>query len=350
MAACGAPGIAVIPTERMDLPRVEPNPTRAASPTFACCVCGTAAYAPFLDDVPDRLGVVPHGSTYVRCRSCGLVALHPRPSFEQTAAFYPKSFWRTEATPEAPRSLPKRFESWYRERLIASEFAIIAELLRPGLRHLDVGCATGDFIVFCQSKGTRSAGIELSDSAARHCREERGLDVVAGDLVTTDFGDRRFDLITYNGVLEHVPDPFAHVKKCAELLAPGGRLVVLGLPNLDSAGFRLAQKSWIGLDTPRHIHQFSPASLRHLLAQAGFELTRIEFRSPRFNPPSLVASVVPSLHRHHFDAYEAATGKNPVLRKAALLATLQIARPVDWALCQLGLSEHMSAIAELRDG
>lgn len=316
---------------------------------FECCVCGPAEYAPFLDDVPDRLGVVHGGSKYVRCRSCGLIALYPRPSFAETAGFYPKSFWRTEGSAEQARSVAKRFETWFRERLIESEFGIIAPHLRPGLRHLDVGCATGDFIALCQSRGTRSAGIELSEAAARHCREARGLDVITGDLVETDFGERKFDLITYNGVLEHVPDPYAHVRKCATLLERDGKLVILGLPNIESAGFRWAGKRWIGLDTPRHIHQFSPSSLRVLLEKAGFELKSIDFRSPRFNPPSLVASIVPALHRHKFDADEAATGKNPIVRKAALLAALQVARPVDWALCQLGLSEHMSAVAELRE-
>ncbi len=315
---------------------------------FDCCVCGRSSYDTFLDDVPDRLGVIPRGSTYVRCQSCGLIALHPRPSFEETASFYPKSFWRTDSSPSEPPSMAKRFETWFRERLIESEFAIIAEQLHPGIRQLDVGCATGDFIALCQARGTVSTGIELSESAVRHCREERGLDVIHGDLVDTDFGDRKFDLITYNGVLEHVPDPHAHVQKCATLLAPGGRLVILGLPNIESARFRVAGQRWIGLDAPRHVHQFSAESLRALLSHAGFELKSIDFRSPRFNPPSLVASLIPPLHRHQFDAYEARTGKNPVLRKAALLAALQVARPFDSALCRFGLSEHMSCVAELR--
>jgi SAM-dependent methyltransferase len=315
---------------------------------FECCVCGPSGYEPFLEAVPDRLGVVPTASTYVRCKSCGLVALHPRPSFEETASFYPSSFWRTETADSERPSVAKRFETWFRERLIESEFAIIAEQLRPGIRHLDVGCATGDFIALCQARGTLSTGIELSESAVRHCREERGLDVIHGDLVDTDFGDRKFELITYNGVLEHVPDPHAHVRKCRTLLAPGGKLVILGLPNIESAGFRVAGKHWIGLDAPRHIHQFSGESLRALLSHAGFELKSIDFRSPRFNPPSLVASLFPPLHRHKFDAYEARTGKNPVLRKAALLAALQVARPLDGALCRLRLGEHLSCVAEVR--
>jgi 2-polyprenyl-3-methyl-5-hydroxy-6-metoxy-1,4-benzoquinol methylase len=325
-----------------------PPPPAGAGGTFQCCVCGTAPYEIFLTDVPDRLGIVEKTATLVRCKICGLVALFPLPTFEETAALYPKTFWRTESKPGTSPSLAKRFETWYREHLIDADFAFVAEFLRPGLRHLDVGCSTGDFIVHCQKHGTVSSGIELSESAARHCREQRGLDVVVGDLTDTDFGDRKFDVITYNAVLEHVPNPYAHLLKCKSLLAPGGRVLILGLPNLDSVGFKLSGKHWMNLDVPRHLHQFTRDSLTFMLDKAGFIATRVDFRSPRFNPASLVASAVPSLHRHKFDAAEARTGQNPILKKTALLALLQVARPADWAFSHLGMGENMSCVAEVR--
>ena len=319
--------------------------TEAEKSGFSCCACGPAAYEPFLSGVPDRLGVTSAKYDYVRCARCGLVSLFPRPTFEETAAFYPSSFWRTK-TSDQPPSASKRIEAWVRERLVQADFALVERHFGAGLRHLDVGCATGDFMVLCQSRGTRSTGIELSDAAAQRCRE-RGLDVIQGDLVEHDFAGQTFDLVTYNGVLEHVPDPHAHLVKVRSLLAPKGKLVILGIPSIESAGFWLAKEHWIGLDTPRHIHQFSPSSLRRLLETTGFSVTSVESRSPRFNPPSLVASVFPSLHRHAFDAYEARTGKNPVLRKAVLAALLQATRPIDWALSSAGRGEHITMTAEL---
>jgi SAM-dependent methyltransferase len=314
---------------------------------FQCCACGPAECSIFLSDVPDRLGIVQTPSTLVRCKSCGLIALYPRPSFEETSAFYPPSFWRTDPKPSTAPSLANRFETWYRERLIEADFALIAEFLRPGLRHLDVGCATGDFMALCQSRGTISTGIELSDAAARHCREQRGLDVIAGDLTSTSFGEQKFDVITYNAVLEHVPDPYEHLVKCCTLLAPGGRLILLGLPNIHSVGFRLTGKHWINLDAPRHIHQFSRESLTKLLEKAGFRPLQIDFRSPRFNPTSLVASLIPALHRHKFDAQEAHTGSNPLLKKALLFVLLQAVRPMDFVFSRLGLGENMSCVAQV---
>lgn len=319
--------------------------TEAGKSGFRCCACGPADYEPFLTGVPDRLGVTSAKYDYVRCTNCGLVSLFPRPTFEETAAFYPSSFWRTQNA-DRPPTASKRLEAWMRERLVQADFALVERHFTAGVRHLDVGCATGDFMLLCESHGTRSTGIELSEAAARRCRE-RGLEVIQGDLVDHDFAGRTFDLVTYNGVLEHVPDPHAHLVKVRSLLAPQGKLVILGIPSIESAGFWLAKERWIGLDTPRHIHQFSPASLRRLLETAGFMVTNVESRSPRFNPPSLVASVFPALHRHAFDAYEARTGKNPVLRKAVLAALLQATRPIDWALSSAGRGEHITMTAEL---
>ena len=313
--------------------------------SFVCCSCGCVEYEPFLDDVPDRLGILDGTFSYVSCKRCALIAQFPRPSYDQTVSFYPKSFWRTEEA-AAPSSLSKRAEVMLRERLIKADFSMVAGCFKPGLRHLDVGCATGDFLELCRSRGTISRGIELSASAVEYCRTVRGLDVVEGDLVEHDFAGETFDVISYNGVLEHVPNPHEHLLKCRKLLKQDGKLVVLGIPNINSAGFKLARARWIGLDVPRHIHQFSTESLTGLLQGAGFSVAKVEPRSPRFNPPSLVASLIPGLHRHRFDAYEAETGRNPVLRKGLLFALLQVSRPLDALLCQLGLSEHITVIAE----
>jgi 2-polyprenyl-3-methyl-5-hydroxy-6-metoxy-1,4-benzoquinol methylase len=281
----------------------------------------------------------------VRCVECDLVALHPRPTFEETSAFYPASFWRSKESSEPP-SRAKQLEAWIRDRLVRADFAVVEHHFGAGLRHLDVGCATGDFMELCQSRGTRSLGIELGAAAVERCRE-KGLDAIRGDLVEHDFGGETFDVITYNGVLEHVPDPRAHLAKCKTLLKSTGSLVLLGIPNLDSAGFRLAKERWIGLDVPRHIHQFSRKTLERLLEATGFVVTSVEPRSPRFNPPSLIASVFPSLHRHEFDAYEARTGKNPMGRKALLAVLLQVVTPLDKALCLFGVTEHLTVTAKL---
>lgn len=303
----------------------------------------------FLEGLEDRLGVAKGSFRYVQCRTCGLISLHPIPDARTIATYYPAAFWRTHEKQRAPGML-QRLEAWYRGRLLHADFRQISSLLTPGVSHLDVGCATGDFIVLAQSHGTRSIGIEMGAEAARYCVEQRDLDVVQGDLPTHDFGDRQFDVITYNAVLEHVPNPLIHLRKCAELLAPEGKLCILGLPNIGSLGFRLSGRRWLGLDCPRHLYQFSRHSLERLLAKAGFRSESWNTRSSRLNRSLLVGSMFPALHRHAFDQYERHTGHNPLGRKLVLFALFQMTVPVDWLASIAGMGESMNYIAVPEDG
>ena len=119
---------------------------QAASAPFECCRCGKVESAPFLSGISDRLGITKQNYDYRRCLACGLIALFPRPSFEQTKSFYPNSFWRTDDENERELRRAKRLEAWIRNRLVMADFHLVADLFDGGVRHLDVGCATGDFI------------------------------------------------------------------------------------------------------------------------------------------------------------------------------------------------------------
>ncbi len=90
-------------------------------------------------------------------------------------------------------------------------------------------------------------------------RDRYGVDVVVGDAVTADI-EGPFDVVTMWHVLEHLPEPVAALERAAELLAPGGRLIV-SVPNNDSWQARLGGDDWLHLDIPRHIYHFTPRSL-----------------------------------------------------------------------------------------
>ena len=73
--------------------------------------------------------------------------------------------------------------------------------------------------------------------------------------------DQKYDVITFNHIIEHVLNPVETIEAAKNLLVPGGLLILL-LPNLDSHGFRIYGDCWFPLDPPRHILQFSPKTMR----------------------------------------------------------------------------------------
>ncbi len=151
------------------------------------------------------------------------------------------------------------------------------ERLHPlrGLRVLEVGSAWGWFLTAAQARGAITHGIEPEEANARRCIAA-GLSVEHG-LFPQDLLDRGpFDVIAFNDVFEHLPDPAAAIQEVERLLKPGG-VVVLNLPSSHGVLFRLASllerlgyggvydRLWQrGLASP-HVSYFTPGNLLQLV-------------------------------------------------------------------------------------
>ena len=153
-----------------------------------------------------------------------------------------------------------------------------------GLRVLDVGCAYGWFLDEARKRGVVGVGIEPDPDIAQRARL-KGLDVRTGYFpgVAAD-GPDSFDVVSFNDVLEHLPDLDRMLQHCRSLLAPAG-LLVIAAP--DSGGFlyltavalrRLGVKSPLarlwqeGFPSP-HLSYFSARSLDSLARKHGFVLS-----------------------------------------------------------------------------
>jgi 2-polyprenyl-3-methyl-5-hydroxy-6-metoxy-1,4-benzoquinol methylase len=103
-------------------------------------------------------------------------------------------------------------------------------------RVLDVGCAYGGFLVAFAERGARVTGIERDERYVRLAAEnvrQHGFDaeIVLGDATQAHPAFRgRFDLITANDVVEHVPRLETFLANLREWLAPGGA-IYLEIPN-----------------------------------------------------------------------------------------------------------------------
>lgn len=148
-------------------------------------------------------------------------------------------------------------------------------------RVLEVGPADGWFLEAAARRGARVRGIEPDPGLARAARE-RGLEVETG-FFPDDLQDRGpYELIVFNDVFEHLPDPAAALRRTVELLAPGG-LLALNLPSSGGVLYRLARLlARFGVDAPLerlwqkglpspHLSTFDPANLRRLARDAGLE-------------------------------------------------------------------------------
>ena len=114
---------------------------------------------------------------------------------------------------------------WYLARRQIVE-AMIAHTALAGAEILDMGCGGGGNCPMLARFG-RVRGVEMDPDARTAAESRRICEVADGYLPDRiPYGADRFDLVTLLDVLEHVPEDGASVRRLAERLNPGGRVVV----------------------------------------------------------------------------------------------------------------------------
>lgn len=255
----------------------------------ACPLCG-AAEATLLCAEHDLALGVPGRFPLARCERCGLLYQNPRVRRDQLDRMYPAGYPPHARDPDLGRVLRTRSPAvrWVLARGLGYAHLDTSDVgpgdrLRARLwrrkvaknfppwvgrgRLLDVGCATGRFLQQMASVGWRVSGIELDPEAAAKARTVTP-DVVVGDPAEVGLPSASFDLVTAFHVVEHLPDPARALRNMLAWLAPGG-LMIVEVPNVGGWGGALFGRHWSGLDFPRHLIHFTPATMQALVEQCG---------------------------------------------------------------------------------
>ena len=166
----------------------------------------------------------------VRCSACQTIYKIPSDRTKPLAEYYDQSYaeldyWSQEQP--AVRALKK-----VRDYIVDTLGTISLSLL-------DIGCGSGVFMSLAQQAGFDVTGLDLNSTLANEAHERTKAEVVVGDFMSVGLGGRRFDVVTLLDLIEHLPDPLSALKRCHELLKPGGYLVVY-TPNHNSLIVRVA--------------------------------------------------------------------------------------------------------------
>ena len=143
---------------------------------------------------------------------------------------------------------------------------------------LDVGCAHGYLGEVLRARGCRVVGVERDpEDAARaraHCEQVVVRDVEEPDWIE-ELNRRRFDVIVFADVLEHLRDPARVLRETLELLAPDTGFIVASIPNVAHVSVRLElllgsfRRETLGILDATHLHFFTRDSLEEFLASCG---------------------------------------------------------------------------------
>lgn len=114
------------------------------------------------------------------------------------------------------------------ERLEHQLAAVRRHAVAAGGQALDIGCGGGLFLAALQRAGAQATGIELSDTRAYYAMTKHGLNVVKRPIEDAYWESRAgsFDIVTLWDVIEHVNYPLATLRAAANMLKPGGALLI----------------------------------------------------------------------------------------------------------------------------
>jgi 2-polyprenyl-3-methyl-5-hydroxy-6-metoxy-1,4-benzoquinol methylase len=227
-----------------------------------CPVCGDKGAQEWLQ-APDRFHGRAEKYRLVRCPKCSLVWQNDPPAPAEMGQHYTDAYHKLISA--AGQNSPARWG--FRNEAIAK--------YKQSGTILDMGCSSGSFLGSLPKDSWKLFGIEMSPAEARTAEATTGAQVFVGSILDAPFPRESFDVITCFDVLEHLYEPRQVMARVGEWLKPGGIFYVL-VPNVDSAEARVFGSYWHGLEMPRHLFHYSPASLKFLAASAGLREVSVE--------------------------------------------------------------------------
>ncbi|HEY0070846.1 MAG TPA: class I SAM-dependent methyltransferase [Chloroflexia bacterium] len=225
----------------------------------ACAVCGASSQG-------HKTLFWKYGTPIVRCDGCGLLYANPRWNAEELFGRYTPEYWEQYAGTISDTAVDAEanYARW-------RPFLEVVEASRHYNRLLDVGCATGEFLLAARTREWEVYGVETSPPAAAQAERLAGGTVHAGTLETSHFPEAYFDVITMWDVIEHLQDPRAYLQKAHSLLRPEG-LLSITTPNIRSLAYRLLGPDWTPVGPNDHLYYFAPRTLARLLDECGFSI------------------------------------------------------------------------------
>lgn len=115
------------------------------------------------------------------------------------------------------------------EPTLRSDLQIIADMIEPGSRVLDVGCGDGTLLYYLANrKSVDARGMELGQDGVNSC-VARGLSVVQGDADKdlVDYPDNSFDTVILSQTLQENVQPHEVIRQMLRI----GKNAIVSFPN-----------------------------------------------------------------------------------------------------------------------
>lgn len=221
---------------------------------------------------------------------------------------------------------------------------LLTEVLTPGARILDIAAAQGNFSIALAEMGYNVTWNDLREDLADYVRlkQERGeIHFAPGNAFELNFPSP-FDAVLITEIIEHVAHPDEFLRKTAQLVKPGG-YIVMTTPNgayflnplpkfSDCPDPSVYEAVQFKPNSDGHIFLLHPDEVKSLASHAGLEVEEIAlFNNPLTNGYMKMQLLLRVLPRSLVNRIEAATQRlpTPVCRKLLLQMGARFRKPMN---------------------
>lgn len=196
---------------------------------------------------------------------------------------------------------------------------------------LDIGCSSGNFgIELISKKNCIVDGVEIDPNdfelAKKKLRDVYSFNIEAG---APDEIAKRYDIVYYGDVIEHLINPVKALANTKKLLKSGGK-VVFSIPNMAHISVRLMllkgnfEYGNTGLLDNTHLHYYTREEIERVFNEAGYTLETLDWVK-RDIPASIIDEKLQELGlKAEKSFYEMSQSQD-----AAAYQFIGIAKPVD---------------------
>lgn len=222
----------------------------------------------------------------VENKEFGFKHISPIPSEEELKKYYEKQYYNKMLEANGSREAKLLYESeardaelnWIENTYFEDIDVTLKKLInKESIKLIDIGCGSGEFIDYINTKGYRALGIEPANDAYEQAKN-KGLNVkncTFEEYIKEDNLKEKFDVVNMTSVLELSRNPLEVIRGCRSILKKGGILRV-ECGNDFSELQQIAHKNinsdkwWVSV--PDHINYFNYESIKKIFEYNEFEI------------------------------------------------------------------------------
>lgn len=219
-----------------------------------------------------------------QCTNCGLFQIVPILDLEELDHLYTSQnvFAEGFKNPNQNRKFFNQFEKLYNKYGYEDNFIVKLCLKSYNAKSvLDIGCLTGKLLKTFKDHipDIELLGIDVDPKAKQNAVSELKDDIIIGNFLEINF-DKKFDVIVFNTVIEHLPNIVKYIQKAKELLTDNG-IILISTPDMSSKVAIESGPKWELISRPDqkigHVMWFNHQSIKYLAKVV--DMSTVELRN-----------------------------------------------------------------------